>query len=102
MEFLDSTQFWAILGAVAIGAYLFGRMSGGGSPEDRAERQMRRRQEAEAAFANMPPAAQQEIDQLLTQGKTVEAVKRFRDETGSGLKEAKDAIDVRRATMSGV
>lgn len=34
-----------------------------------------------------------EIGRLLAQGKKIEAIKRYREATGLGLKEAKDAID---------
>ncbi|MBB5518319.1 hypothetical protein [Amphiplicatus metriothermophilus] len=99
MDFIDDAAFWAVLAAVAIVAYLVGRMSGAGSPEDRAERRMRERQEAENAFSNMAPSAQQEIDRLIAEGRMLEAIKRFREETGLGLKESRDAIDYRRAAI---
>lgn len=99
MNFFSDAAFWAVLTVVAVAAYLLGRMSGAGAPEDRAERRLRERQEAENAFSNMAPSAQQEIDQLIAEGRVIEAVKRFREETGLGLKESKDAIDYRRAAM---
>jgi ribosomal protein L7/L12 len=34
-----------------------------------------------------------EIEDLLRRGKKIEAVKRYRERTGLGLKEAKDAVD---------
>ncbi|WP_040775691.1 ribosomal protein bL12 [Nocardia pneumoniae] len=36
-----------------------------------------------------------EIDALLAQGKKIHAIKRYRELTGSGLKEAKDAVERR-------
>ncbi|QIS02401.1 hypothetical protein F5X71_08755 [Nocardia brasiliensis] len=36
-----------------------------------------------------------EIDDLLALGKKIQAIKRFRELTGAGLKEAKDAVDQR-------
>jgi len=34
-----------------------------------------------------------QIQDLLAQGKKIDAIKRFREETGAGLKEAKDAVE---------
>ncbi|MFE7744665.1 ribosomal protein L7/L12 [Nocardia sp. NPDC057455] len=36
-----------------------------------------------------------EIDALLAQGKKIHAIKRYRELTGCGLKEAKDAVESR-------
>ncbi|MEU7765511.1 50S ribosomal protein L7/L12 [Nocardia sp. NPDC049190] len=36
-----------------------------------------------------------EIDALLAQGKKIQAIKRYRELTGCGLKEAKDAVEWR-------
>ncbi|MGO4617616.1 ribosomal protein L7/L12 [Nocardia sp. 2YAB30] len=36
-----------------------------------------------------------EIDALLAQGKKIQAIKRYRELTGSGLKEAKEAVERR-------
>lgn len=100
METLTSTQLWMLLIAVAGVAFILGRATGGGgSAEDRAERQMRERQEAERLFAAMPPEAQQDVDALIADGRTVEAVKQVRQSSGADLREAKSAVDVRRTTM---
>lgn len=99
MDFSGDAQFWLLLSAVAVGAYLLGRLTAGGSPEDRADQRMRERREAEDAFSNMAPTAQQDIDTLLAEGRTIEAIKRFREETGLGLKQSKDAVDYRRRAM---
>ncbi|WP_327113653.1 ribosomal protein L7/L12 [Nocardia sp. NBC_01730] len=36
-----------------------------------------------------------EIDSLLAEGKKIQAIKRYRELTGSGLKEAKEAVERR-------
>ncbi|MEU7632264.1 50S ribosomal protein L7/L12 [Nocardia sp. NPDC049220] len=36
-----------------------------------------------------------EVDALLAQGKKIQAIKRYRELTGCGLKEAKDAVERR-------
>ncbi|MBC8043781.1 MAG: ribosomal protein L7/L12 [Rhizobacter sp.] len=41
-----------------------------------------------------------EIEQLIRQGNQIEAIKRYRDLTGAGLKEAKDAVDALAKTLS--
>lgn len=41
----------------------------------------------------LTPSETAEIDALLTQGQTIPAIKRYRELTGYGLRDAKDAID---------
>lgn len=100
MENLDQTQILLLLAAVAGVAFMIGRSTaGGGNAEDRAEREMRERQEAERLFASLPPEVQQEVDALIAEGRTIEAVKLIRENSGADLKEAKKAVDMRRASM---
>lgn len=42
-------------------------------------------------------AIEAEIDQLLKSGQKIAAIKRWREHTGVGLKEAKDAVEARAA-----
>lgn len=42
---------------------------------------------------DMRPPDEAELDLLLQQGRKIEAIKLYRDRTGMGLKEAKDAVD---------
>lgn len=42
-------------------------------------------------------AFEAEIDQLLRAGQKIMAIKRYREQTGVGLKEAKDAVEARAA-----
>ena len=44
----------------------------------------------------MSPELLQEIRRLIAQGKTVEAIKRFREVTGSSLKDSKEAVEALR------
>lgn len=44
-------------------------------------------------FPDMSPELRQEIQQLVNQGKKIEAIKLYREQTGAGLKEAKDAVE---------
>lgn len=39
------------------------------------------------------PTINEELRNLITEGKTPEAIKRYREVTGLGLKEAKDYVD---------
>ena len=51
----------------------------------------------ELAFDYEPDANQgmsDEVRYLVSQGKKIEAIKIYREETGLGLREAKDAIDI--------
>ena len=41
------------------------------------------------------PAWMEQVDVLLREGLKVDAIKLWRGETGSGLREAKDAVDLR-------
>lgn len=45
--------------------------------------------------------ADPELLASLKQGQTISAIKRYRELTGSGLKESKDAIDAYQRTLSG-
>ncbi len=47
----------------------------------------------------LPSAQRAELEQLLLAGKKIEAIKRHRELTRSGLKEAKDAMDALEATL---
>lgn len=41
-----------------------------------------------------------EVEQLIRRGNQIEAIKRYRDLTGAGLKESKDAVDALAKTLS--
>ncbi|WP_433624237.1 ribosomal protein L7/L12 [Nocardia sp. CA-120079] len=42
-----------------------------------------------------PATPYDEIDELIRQGRKIHAIKLYRDLTGSGLREAKDAVEAR-------
>lgn len=65
------------------------------------ERQMRQELEAERVFSSLSPTTQDEADQLLTEGKVIEAIKLFREETSLGLRDAKIVADHRRRHLRG-
>jgi hypothetical protein len=45
--------------------------------------------------SDLPPGVQASIDHALSEGKTINAIKLYRDATGASLVQAKQAIDVR-------
>lgn len=103
MDSLPDSQTLLLLLVVALVAFQIGRMTAGGaSPEERAERRMRERQEAERLFSGLPPAVQQQADAHIQQGRPIEAIKVIREHSGAGLKESKQAVDYRRASMGAV
>jgi len=102
MESLDQTQILLLLVTVAAVSFLLGRQSTRGAPTaDQAERDMRMQQLAEDSFSAMAPSIQQEIDQLITDGRTIEAVKLIRENSGLGLREAKIVVDHRGRLLKG-
>jgi len=100
MNTVEPYQIVLVMAAVAYAAYLFGRATarreGGESGE---ERRLREAHDAERLFSSLSASKQEEVDRLLTDGHVIAAVKAIREETGSGLKEAKLATDYRRANM---
>lgn len=100
MENLEPLQLWLLIVVIALAAFQIGRVSAGNGPGgDREERQMRLQQEAEQLFISLSPTAQLKIDQCITGGKMLEAVKIVRDESGAGLRQAKLTVDYRRRAL---
>jgi ribosomal protein L7/L12 len=58
------------------------------------------REEARAQGDGSRGETDPEIDRLLRGDRLIEAIKRHRELTGSGLKEAKDAMEARRRELS--
>lgn len=56
-------------------------------------------QEVPAPRGGVPVPNDPEIDALLRNDRLIEAIKRHRELTGSGLKEAKDAMEARRREL---
>lgn len=102
MENVEPYQIALVMAAVAYVAYLFGRATArreGG--ESREERRTREAHDAERLFSSLSSSKQEEVDRLLTEGQVIAAVKAIREETGSGLKDAKLATDYRRRMLPG-
>ncbi|MBI1366058.1 MAG: hypothetical protein GC153_08905 [Alphaproteobacteria bacterium] len=88
-----------ILVGVAIVAFLLGRAARGVSAEDRAERDRLDNEAVEAALAGLSPDVRMQIDRLLSERKKIEAIKVFREATGLGLKQSKDAVERRALSL---
>ena len=58
------------------------------------------RADAALMFANLTGQDQQRIDDLLADGTLIHAVKLMRELSGSGLKEAKEAVEARKADLN--
>lgn len=57
------------------------------------------RWEATQAIAPATSAFEAELEQLIRAGQKIMAIKRYREATGVGLKDAKDAIDARAEAL---
>ena len=55
--------------------------------------------DAPAGTLVLPPDIQARIHRLLIEGRAIDAIKAYRESTGLGLKESKDAIDAVRRTL---
>src|SRR5712692_6366537 len=85
-------NIWIILGVVVIATFLVGLLIG---------RVINRNKQSSDPFANltmssagnMSPVESKSVQDLLREGRKIEAIKRYRQENGVGLKESKDAID---------
>lgn len=56
----------------------------------------------EAVDGAEPPTAFERIEKELQAGRLINAIKLYREETGAGLKEAKDAVERMRAALAGL
>ena len=88
-----STTAWVALVIVALVAFAFGKASRGGETE--AEKFQRRAEAAEKA-KRLTGASRAALQTLIQQGQLIEAIKLCREETGVGLKEAKDIVEAMR------
>ena len=79
-------NFWIILGLVVIAAFIVGLLIG---------RVINKNRQSSDPFANLNtlPVESKSVQDLLREGRKIEAIKRFRQENGVGLKEAKDVVD---------
>ena len=87
---LDQINPWLIIAAVAVVSFALGRFSVRGEAlrvRD-AERQVER-----AHFNSLEQPVRDEISSLVASGQKIEAIKRYRELTDSGLRESKELID---------
>ncbi|MEV0274131.1 ribosomal protein L7/L12 [Hamadaea sp. NPDC050747] len=84
----------ALLVGVAIVAFLLGRASKGRRPDDLVSDQL-------AARSPAPPRSaadsHEDLAALLARGQKIQAIKLYRERTGVGLKEAKNAVEAMAA-----
>lgn len=102
MNALDPFQIWLLMGAVAYFAFMAGRATANrGDQESREQKALRRQENAERIFSQMPASTLEEVDRLLRDGKTIEAIKAVRASAGLGLRDAKLAVDWRKRMTQG-
>ncbi len=102
MQNLDPLQIWLLMAAVAYLAFMAGRATANsGDKESRESRALRTEENAERTFSGMTASTREEIDRLLHDGKIIAAVKIVRENSGLGLREAKQAVDWRRRMIKG-
>jgi ribosomal protein L7/L12 len=94
---MTEREIWMLLLAAIAVAFYLGRVSAGGSAETRARDRRVTQETAAVDFARLPQDTQSEVDRLLSAGKTIEAVKVVRQTLSTGLYEAKQIIDARKA-----
>ena len=85
---------WALIGLAAALGFMVGFAVRGRrqrSPIEDYERQQR--EAARTAELREKAGTPEEITMLLEQGNKIGAIKAFREQTGSGLREAKDAVE---------
>ncbi|WDI32528.1 hypothetical protein PUV54_04880 [Hyphococcus flavus] len=103
MEEILTSESWVLWTVLIVIAFFAGRATGGGmSSEERTQKKMEERQNAERLFAGLSPDVQQDVDARIQRGKIIEAVKVVRENSGAGLKDAKQAVDARRASMGAI
>jgi ribosomal protein L7/L12 len=94
------SDFWVVLpiatAMLGIMVMSFLMLRGMSRSESRLAR-LERRVDAIAAHVGLPPepvpAGMDEVLALLADGRKIPAIKRYREVTGAGLREAKDAVD---------
>ncbi|HOP18778.1 MAG TPA: hypothetical protein PLV61_09360 [Parvularculaceae bacterium] len=101
MEVFQSDQAWLVLAAVAVISYILGRASAGRRSDNssRTEQRLKETEAAAATLSSLDATHQLEIDRLIVENKTIEAIKYLREHTGLSLYEAKLAIDERRKVV---
>ena len=98
MPHFEPDQILVLVG-VAIVAFILGRATRGDVSGARTEREVADREQVENALAELSSDVQTEVDRLLTEHRKIEAIKIFREATGLGLKQSKDAVEVRQRSL---
>jgi len=102
MQNLDPLRIWLLMAAVAYIAFMAGRATANkGDTESRESRALRQQESAERIFSEMSVSNREEVDRLLRDGKTIEAIRSVRTSAGLGLRDAKLAVDWRRRMVKG-
>ena len=83
---------WLVVAVVAVVSFFLGRRSVRDTAERLRFREAERRAEA-ARFTALDPADQAEIRGLMAAGRKIEAIKHYRELTGSGLKASKEMVE---------
>lgn len=101
MDLTNPNHLWTVLAIVAVCSYLLGRSSAGRNSAggSRAEQRLKETEAAAATLSSLDATHQLEIDRLLSEKKTIEAIKYLREKTGLSLYEAKLAVDERRKVV---
>ncbi len=79
------------LAAVALVAFIVGRMTA--NPKNREQRQRDQRINVEHILAGLPTETRTEIATLLAHGQKIQAIKLLRERRTIGLREAKDVVE---------
>jgi ribosomal protein L7/L12 len=99
MDNLEPYQIWLLMAAAAYAGFLVGRATANRDGSSREERAFQTQMTAESVFSELNESTKADVDRLIQDGKIIHAVKVVREATGKGLKEAKQAVDWRRAMI---
>jgi hypothetical protein len=96
---LSTMEIWLLIAWAAVIGFYAGRRSAVPS-EVRARAKLMAQEEAAQGFARLTPDSQAEVDRLLGEGRTVEAVKLIRAALSTDLYTAKQIVDQRKLFVS--
>lgn len=95
---------WLLLALAALAGFVLGRWTARPreTPAQRATREATEKQTLEQQVRRLDATVGAEVRDLVGRGQSIEAIKRVREATGLGLKEAKDVVDhIRDTTRTG-
>ena len=93
MFFDSETLLWLL--AAAVFGFWFGRVTAV-SKSDRRLLDAEKRRHLATLLGGLKPELRRDVQGLLSEGRMIEAVKRVREDTGLGLKHAKELVDALR------